>query len=89
MNHYRVYLVLYEENLMSLEHGNKMLDARKHDGKVSVKESDARWYSEKLGLSCDNGERVRVVFALDCCDREVMTPWWLPTNPLIQHWWVA
>ena len=26
-----------------------------------------------MELSCDNGERVRVAFALDCCDREIMS----------------
>jgi putative transposase len=28
-----------------------------------------RW----LEIGCDNGERVRVAFALDCCDREAMS----------------
>jgi putative transposase len=37
---------------------------------VAVKESDTRWCSDGLG---DNGERVREVFALDCCDREIMS----------------
>jgi putative transposase len=31
-----------------------------------------------LELACDNGERVRVVFALDSCDREVMS--WVATT---------
>ncbi len=31
-----------------------------------------------MELSCDNGERVRVAFALDCCDREVMS--WVATT---------
>ncbi len=34
--------------------------------------------SDGLALSCDNGERVRVAFALDCCDREVMS--WVATT---------
>nr|MBV0881052.1 DDE-type integrase/transposase/recombinase [Noviherbaspirillum sp. L7-7A] len=29
-------------------------------------------------MACDNGERVRVAFALDCCDREVMS--WVATT---------
>jgi putative transposase len=29
-------------------------------------------------LSCDNGEKVRVAFSLDCCDREVMS--WVATT---------
>jgi putative transposase len=43
-----------------------------HEGTVVVKESDTRWCSDGLELSCD-GERVRVAFALDCCDREIMS----------------
>ena len=43
-----------------------------------MKESDTRWCSDGLELSCDNGERVRVAFALDCCDREVMS--WVATT---------
>ena len=27
----------------------------------------------RLEIGCDNGERVRVAFALDCCDREAMS----------------
>jgi len=58
--------------------GQKPLDTRKHEGKVAVKESNTRWCSDGLELSCDNGERVRVAFALDCCDREVMS--WVATT---------
>ena len=31
-----------------------------------------------MELSCDNGEKVRVVFALNCCDREIMS--WVATT---------
>jgi putative transposase len=34
-----------------------------------------------MELACDNGERVRVAFALDCFDREVMS--WLATTKCI------
>jgi len=57
--------------------GQKPLDARKHEGQVAVKQSNMRWCSDGLELSCDNGERIRVAFALDCCDREVMN--WVAT----------
>ena len=40
---------------------------------MAVKESDTRWCSDGLELSCDNAQRVRVAFALDCCDREIMS----------------
>ncbi len=54
------------------------MDTRKHEGKVAVKESDTRWCSDGLELAFDNGERIRVAFALDCCDREVMS--WVATT---------
>ena len=53
--------------------------------KVTVKESDVRWCSDGLELSFDNGEKVRVAFALDCCDREIMS-WVATTKGIMQHW---
>ena len=78
INHKRAYRVMCHEGLLLFRQDNKPLDTRKHDGKVAVKESDTRWCSEGLELSCDNGERVRVAFALDCCGREVMS--WVATT---------
>ena len=57
-----------DEGWLLFRQGQKPLDTRKHEGTVAVKESDTRWCSDGLELSCDNGERVRVAFALDCCD---------------------
>ncbi len=48
---------------------------------MAVKESDTRWCSDRSELSCDNGERERVAFALDCCDREIMS--WVGTTKAI------
>ena len=33
---------------------------------------NTRWCSDGLEIGCDNSEKVRVAFALDCCDREAM-----------------
>lgn len=46
---------------------------RRHDGRVAVLERNTRWCSDGFEIPCDNGERVRVAFALDCCDREAMS----------------
>lgn len=35
--------------------------------------SNMRWCSDIFEIPCWNGERVRVVFALDCSDREVLS----------------
>ena len=46
---------------------------RRHDGRIAVDERNRRWCSDGFEIGCDNGERVRVAFALDCCDREAMS----------------
>src|SRR5262245_55066990 len=48
-------------------------DERRHDGRIAVDERNRRWCSDGFEIGCDNGERVRVAFALDCCDREAMS----------------
>ncbi len=78
INHKLVYRVMRDEGWLLFIQGQKQLEARKHEGTVAVKESDTRWCSDALELSCDNGERVRVAFALDCCDREIMS--WVATT---------
>ncbi|ENI3887236.1 IS3 family transposase [Escherichia coli] len=45
---------------------------RAHTGRVAVKESNQRWCSDGFEFRCDNGEKLRVTFALDCCDREAL-----------------
>lgn len=47
-------------------------DERKHDGKIAVARSNLRWCSDGFEITCDNAEKVRVAFALDCCDREAV-----------------
>ena len=78
VNHKRVYRVMRDEGWLLYQHGQKPIDTRKHNGKVAVKDSNVRWCSDGLELSCDNGEKVRVAFALDCCDREIMS--WVATT---------
>jgi putative transposase len=43
------------------------------DGRIAVNERNRRWCSDGFEIGCDNGEKVRVAFALDCCDREAMS----------------
>jgi putative transposase len=31
-----------------------------------------RWCSDGFEFNCDNGEKLRVTFSLDCCDREAI-----------------
>lgn len=41
--------------------------------RVAVGKTNQRWCSDGLEFRCDNGEPLRVTFALDCCDREAMS----------------
>ena len=34
---------------------------------LAVDHSNIRWCSDGFEIGCDNGEKVRVAFALDCC----------------------
>src|SRR3954468_9109450 len=36
------------------------------------------WCSDGFEIGCDNGEKVRIAFALDCCDREAIS--WVATT---------
>jgi putative transposase len=78
VNHKRVFRVMKLHDLLLYEHGQKPVSNRKHTGKVAVDESDLRWCSDGFELPCDNGEKVRVAFSLDCCDREAMS--WVATT---------
>jgi putative transposase len=78
INHKRVYRVMRDHGLLLYRHGQRPVSQRRHDGKVAVDTSNTRWCSDGFELSCDNGERVRIAFALDCCDREVMS--WVATT---------
>jgi len=69
INHKRAYRVMREQGWLLFRQGQKPLDTRKQEGRVAVKESDTRWCSDGLELTCYNGERVRVAFALDSCGR--------------------
>jgi putative transposase len=48
------------------------------DVRIAVAESDRRWCSDGFEIACDNRERVRIAFALDCCDCEAMS--WVATT---------
>lgn len=54
-------------------HTGRPLDSRAHDGTIAVAASNRRWCSDGFEIGCTNAERVRVAFALDCCDREAMS----------------
>ena len=70
-NHKRVWRVMKQHDLLLQRHAGG--EGRRHDGRIAVAERNRRWCSDGFEVGCDNGERVRVAFALDCCDREAMS----------------
>ena len=78
VNPKRVYRVMRDYRLLLRRHTGRPLDTRSHDGRIAVGESNRRWCSDGFEIACDNRERVRVAFALDCCDREAMS--WVATT---------
>jgi putative transposase len=70
-NHKRVYRVMKLHGLLLNRHAGGV--ERRHDGRIMLDERNRRWCSDGFEIGCDNGEKVRVAFALDCCDREVMS----------------
>ncbi len=70
-NHKRVYRVMREHGLLLARHSGRP-EGRSHDGRISVDRSNLRWCSDAFALGCDDGGKVRIAFALDCCDREAI-----------------
>ncbi len=68
----RVYRIMCQNELLLERKPAVLPSKRAHTGRVSVKESNQRWCSDGFEFCCDNGERLRVTFALDCCDREAL-----------------
>lgn len=73
VNPKRVYRIMHLNKLLLAKHTGRVGDNRAHDGKVVTLHSNTRWCSDGFEISCWNKEKVRVVFSLDCCDREVMS----------------
>ncbi|MCI4961252.1 IS3 family transposase [Escherichia coli] len=72
INAKRVYRII-RQNALLLERKTAVPPSKRaHTGKVAVKESNQRWCSDGFEFRCDNGEKLRVTFALDCCDREAL-----------------
>src|SRR5215472_4832670 len=76
----RVYRIMKVHGLL-LERHTGAGEERRHDGRVAVNRPDTRWCSDGFEIGCDNGERVRIAFTLDCCDREAIS--WVATTGAI------
>jgi putative transposase len=71
VNSKRVLRILQKHGLVLQRHTGRQL-GRTHDGAVVALISNVRWCSDHFELTCRNGEIVRVLFAIDACDREII-----------------
>lgn len=71
VNHKRVYRIMKANNLLLARYDKKKTQT--HDGQIITLKSNTRWCSDCFSVQCFNGDRVHVAFALDTCDREVMS----------------
>jgi putative transposase len=77
VNAKRVYRVMKAHGLLLERHTGHGAE-RRHDGRVAVDRPDTRWCSDGFEIGCDNGERVRIAFTLDCGDRGAIS--WVATT---------
>ena len=71
LNHKRIYRLMSQNGLL-LQRCTGKPPGRAHEGRIISIRPNLRWTSDGLEIACWNGEAVRVAFALDTCDREVM-----------------
>lgn len=65
-------LRIMRANGLTLAPHTALRPGRTHDGVVVALRSNVRWCSDHLELHGRDGSRVRVLFAIDACDREVI-----------------
>lgn len=71
VNHKRVFRLMAQGSLLLQAHVGQR-PVRAHEGTVVTPASNQRWSSDALEIDCWNSEVVRVVFAIDTCDREII-----------------
>lgn len=72
VNPKRIYQMM-KQNQLLLTRAEPLKNDRMHYGQVTVSSSNSRWCSDRFEIKCWNGEKVRVIFGLDCCEHEVMS----------------
>ncbi|WP_406822935.1 IS3 family transposase [Pseudomonas corrugata] len=72
LNVKRVYRVMRDHNLLLERRIKQPGVPRRHEGRIAVETSDTRWCSDGFEFRCEDGAKLSVTFALDCCDREAI-----------------
>ncbi|MGS0542479.1 IS3 family transposase [Pseudomonas parakoreensis] len=68
----RVYRVMRDHDLLLARRIKQPGVPRRHEGRIAVQTSDTRWCSDGFEFRCEDGAKLSVTFALDCCDREAI-----------------
>ncbi|OPY74796.1 MAG: IS2 transposase TnpB [Syntrophorhabdus sp. PtaU1.Bin153] len=71
INHKKVYRIMRANNLLLPKYTGRVI--KPHEGTIITLMSNMRWCSDGFEISCMNRERVRIAFAMDCSDREIMS----------------
>lgn len=68
---YMLHRYMKQEGLLISRHRTRGGN-RSHTGKIAVSEPNTRWSSDITTIQCWNGEKLRVAFIMDCCDRSII-----------------
>jgi putative transposase len=77
LHHKSIHRLMSQNGLLLQRYTGKP-PGRSHDGQIITICPNLRWTSDGFEIACWNGQRVPVAFALDTCDREVMS--WVATT---------
>lgn len=68
---YMIHRYMKEEGLLITRHRSRG-SSRPHTGQIAVEASNTRWASDITTIKCWNGEKLRIAFVMDCCDRSII-----------------
>ncbi len=71
VNHKRIYRIMRINGLLLPKYTGR--PHRLHTGQIVTLSSNMRWCSDSFEILCFNGDRLRIAFAMDCSDREIMS----------------
>lgn len=69
---YMVHRYMKEEGLL-ITRSRSRGRSRPHTGKIAVEQSNTRWASDITSIKCWNGQKIRLAFIMDCCDRSIIS----------------
>ncbi|WP_229214003.1 IS3 family transposase [Dyadobacter flavalbus] len=72
LSKYMVHRHMKEEGLL-IKRFRSRGSNRAHTGKISVEQPNIRWASDITSIKCWNGQKLRVAFVMDCCDRSIIS----------------